>query len=251
MSGDIDIQNYMGALNPAAGEQVDQNSYQQEYTDDAVVHEQFLEKAEEAPQIELSKQELNFAALRQEVDRIKAEKEAEKREYQLQLDMLRANMSQQQAPQPPKRTEMFEGKDQEYVPNVEEIRREWNQREAGYQARLEELEFQSLHPDYAEVMSKYAIPLVRQKPHLAEGLRGAENKAMFAYELGKMAQQLAQVQSTPPQTSENARRIVENAKQPGHMAMVGGQATLSKAEYYSTMSDAEFAKIASRHLEGI
>jgi hypothetical protein len=257
MSLDIDIQNFAGEFSaPVAGEQnTDQNFYQQESGDQAYVHQDLLEPAEATPkaQEEPSPQELNFAALRQEVDRIKAEKEAEKREYQLQLDMLRANVAQQQAAQTqPKKREMFDGLDKDYVPNVDEIRREWSDREAAYQSRLEELEFQTMHPDYAEVMEKYSIPLVRQKPHLAEGLKGAANKALFAYELGKMAQQMQTNQAPPPpRVSESAQRIVENSKKPGHLSQVGGQSVLSKTDYYATMSDQEFYKLASRNLEGI
>jgi hypothetical protein len=255
MSLDIDIQNYAGAESvPAAVEQVqDQNFYQQEISDVPFGDGSKVEAVQTEPSQQRASQSDNFAALRAEVDRIKAQSEAEKREYQLQLDMLRANVTQQQAAQSqPKQREMFDGLDKYYVPNVEEIRKEWNDRESAYQARLEELEFQSMHPDYAEVMTKYAIPLVRQKPHLAEGLRSAGNKALFAYELGKMAQQLDQSKApAEPQVSPKAERIVQNSKQPGHVSTVGGQSVLSKTDYYATMSEEEFYKIASKNLEGI
>jgi hypothetical protein len=254
MSLDIDIQNFAGELNaPAAVEQtVDQNFYQQETSDLQYGDVSQVETVPAEPVQHRNTQTENFAALRQEVDRIKAQSELEKKEYQLQLDMLRANVAQQQVQSQAKKREMFDGLDKDYVPNVEEIRREWSDRETAYQQRLEELEFQSLHPDYAEVMTKYAIPLVRQKPNLAEGLRGATNKASYAYELGKLAQQIDVNQaSAPPQRNENAVRMVENARKPMHVSQVSGQNTLSKADYFATMSDEEFHKIASRNLEGI
>jgi len=249
MSAEIDMQSYAGAVDePAAAvQETDTNSYQQEaseYPVDLGTQEQ--PQAEPEP----SKQELNFRALAQEVDRMKAEREAEKREHQLQLDMLRANMNQQQPAAQPQERKFLEGMKEDDVPSVGELRREWEQKEAQYQSRLEELQVAQMHPDYAEVMEKYLSPLVKQKPHLIEGIQGSRNKALFAYELGKMAKQL-QEQQVAPTRSENAQRIVENAKKPGTLSQAGGQGALSKADYYASMSDQEFMRMASRNLEGI
>ncbi len=108
------------------------------------------------------------------------------------------------------------------------------------------------------MIQKFALPLVQQKPHLAEGIQGASNKALYAYELGKMAQMAAQRAQTPveepvgaPAINSNAQRIVENSRKPGTLSQAGGQGALSKADYYASMSDAEFAKFATRHLEQI
>lgn len=262
MSLDIDMENFnfAGAVkDPAAVDQpvVDTNSYNQE-AEEFPVQKQLLdqpvktevdsqpERASQNPQAE------NFRALREEVDRIKSEREAEKREHQVQLDMLRANLAQSnQSKQPvPTEKKMFDGMKDDDIPNVSELRREWEQRETSYQARLEELQVQQMYPDYKEVIEKYALPLVQQKPHLAEGIQGATNKALFAYELGKMAQQM-HVPQVASQKSENAQRMVENSRKPGTLSQAGGQAALSKADYFASMSDQEFMKFATRNLEGI
>jgi hypothetical protein len=65
-----------------------------------------------------------------------------------------------------------------------------------------------------------------------------------------MAQQM-QGQQVATTRSENAQRIVENAKKPGTLSQAGGQGALSKADYYASMSDQEFMRMASRNLEGI
>lgn len=252
MSIDIDMENYAGAsTEPAAAVQQDTNSYQQEASE-YPVDESLLDKAaEQAVEPEASKQELNFRALTQEVDRMKAEREAEKKEYQLQLDMLRANLAQQNSAQSqPQERKFLDGMKEEDIPNVGELRREWEQKEAQYQSRLEELQVAQQYPDYAEVMEKHLSPLVKQKPHLIEGIQGARNKALYAYELGKMAQQM-QGQKVESTRSENAQRIVENAKKPGTLSQAGGQGALSKADYYASMSDQEFMRMAGRNLEGI
>ncbi len=195
MAFDIDMQNYAGEISDSAAvsqQVVDTNFYQQEVGEQPL-HPELVEQpsvktevVESTVEPEANPQAEHFRALREEVDRIKVEREAEKKEHQLQLDMLRANLAQASAPRQPEAPskQMFDGMNDSDVPNVSELRREWAQREAGYQARLEELQVQQMHPDYAEVIEKFALPLVKQKPHLAEGLQGASNKAMFAYELG-------------------------------------------------------------------
>ncbi len=245
----------------AEGQQIGANSYQQEtHPEEVPVNQEILEQVSEnltfAENVqpvksevvkEPSQQELNFKALREEVDRIKGEKE----ELRQNLELLRANFQQQQPPavSQPEPKKFLEGMGDHEVPNVSEIRKAFEQREADYQMRLEELQVQQSHPDYAEVLEKYTAPLLKQKPHLAEGIYGARNKALFAYELGKMAQgqqQIVPVEKTQP--SVTAQKIVENAKKPGSIAQAGGQSVLSKADYYATMSDQEFMKMAAKNL---
>lgn len=252
MSFDIDMKSFAGASSePAAAVQpVDTNSYQEEVRESPLEAPKMDEPVATEAAEEPSKQELNFRALTQEVDRMKAERESEKREYQLQLDMLRANLEQRNRPEPAHERKFLDGMKEEDIPNVGELRKEWEQKESMYQSRLEELQVAQQHSDYAEVMEKYLAPLVKQKPYLAEGIQGARNKAQYAYELAKMAQQI-QEQQVVTTKSENAQRIVENSKKPGTLSQAGGQGALSKADYFASMSDQEFMKMASRNLEGI
>lgn len=254
----IDIKDYAGELQDSAaeGQQIGTNSYQSETQfEDVQVHKELLEPVQQAeePAVEKTpeptKQELNFAALREEVDRLKAEREAERQEYKQNLELFRANMSQQQvAPRQEPKKRFLDGMADHDIPNVSELRQAWDQRETEYQAKLEELETAQRFPDYAEVMEKFTGPLIRQKPHLAQGILGAQNKALFAYELGKMAQQIQPAPVVQTQASANAQKMVENAKRPGTLAQTGGQSVLSKADYYATMSDQEFMKMASKNL---
>lgn len=264
MSAEIDMKNFSGESevgSAAEGQQiVGQNSYQEEMQhEDVQVHKELLEPSKEDPKplvveeqksSEPSKQELNFKALREEIDRVKAEKE----EIKANMELLRANIVQQQHTKDfPKQPKMFEGMNDDDIPNVKDIEAAWNRREADYQARIEELQVAQTHPDYAEVMEKYTAPLLKQKPHLAEGIIGAKNKALHAYELGKM-HQMGQKQEVPvrevkpPEPSKVAQKIVENARKPGNLSSAGGQSILSKADYYATMSDKEFMEMASKNL---
>ena len=257
MSIDIDMKSYAGANADSAAEGhevVDTNSYQQEAGEYPVQQELLEPRAQESAPVEpsVNPQSEHFRALREEVDRIKADRESERREHQLQLDLLRANMAHQppsHQPQPQER-KFLDGMKEDDIPNVGELRREWDQKESQYQERIEELQVAQAHPDYAEILEKYVVPLVKQKPHLVEGIQGARNKSLFAYELGKMAQQM-QEHAVATTTNENAERIVQNAKKPGTLSQAGGQSALSQADYYASMSDREFMKFAGKNLEGI
>lgn len=252
----IDMKDYAGETAPAAVEQkkVETNSYQQELQQDYPAPP--VEKVPgdngpvEPPQE--NPQDRNFRRLTEEVDRIKAERETEKREFQNQIEMLRANASQGKPPQEANR-QMFDHMNENDVPSVSEIRREWAQRESVYESQLEELRVAQQHPDYAEVLQKYAAPLMKEKPHLLKGVLASENKAQALYDLGVMQKELQAMKSTaaPKQKSMDAQKIVENAQKPGNIAQTGGQGVLSNADYYATMSDKDFMKFASKHLEGI
>jgi hypothetical protein len=266
----IDMKSFMGeyavesAVTPivpqvpaATEQQADSNTYgsQDEYPFPDVPVENAPIEAE-APIPEPVKQEdpqeRNFSALRAEVDRIKAEREVEKREHQLQIDMLRANrLPQQESPKPRK---MFDGLEDTEVPNVGEIRRAWEEKEAAYESRLEELQVANRHSYYAEVIEKFCAPQIINDPDINQAFQSAKNKAAFAYKIGKLAQ-LQKAQEAPPppvaQRSPIAQKIVENSRKPGNVATVGGQNTLSKVDYISNMSDAEFARYAAKNLGDI
>ena len=275
----IDMKDYAGEFeSPAAAEQQDFNSYERnEYEFPVLPQDLPVEgtKAEVEPQsqaeeprqpVQEDTQALNFKALSESVEKLKAEREAEKREYQLQLDMLRANLNRSQQPEAQKPSKMFDGMDDNDVPNVSEIRKAWSERESAYNERIEELQVANANPDYAEVIGKYGKHLAETDPVFLQGLRGAENKAMFAYKYAKKEQRLQELEASvktnasaprmdsnppPSQQSMNAQRIVENARKPGTLAQAGGQGALSKADYFATMSDQEFMKMASKHLETI
>ena len=89
---------------------------------------------------------------------------------------------------------MFEGMGDTEIPNVSEIRKEWSLREQQYQAQIEELQVAQYHPDYAEVVERFAAPLLKEKPSLLNAVLASQNKALTLYEIGKLAQQTKQLQ---------------------------------------------------------
>jgi len=249
MSAEIDMRTYLPEedFQPQLENVV---NTQTEPSEEVAVH-----AAEAEPQ--QGDKDLNFQAFREEikqkiseVEQLKAQREADRREFQLQMDLLKANLGQQHQ-QAPKQRRVFDGMNDDDVLNVAEMRRELEARESGYESRIQELEFQQTHPDYAEVLNKHLTPLIQQKPHLARAIETSQNPAAFAYELGLLARGQQPVQQPQTQPSDIAQKIVENARKPATLAQAGGQSVLSKADYYATMSDQEFMKFASKNLEGI
>ena len=268
----IDMKNYAGAIeSPAAVEQQPLNSYTRNEHEFPVlppepvepqpqVEPEVQQQAEVVPQaVQEDQQALNFKALSESVERLKAERETEKREYQLQLDMLRANLNRQPIPDAPKAKEMFDGMSDGDIPNVGELRKAWGDREKAYNEKIEELQVASTYPDYAEVLTKHGKHLAETDPIFLQGLRGADNKALFAYQYAKREARIQELEGqvknrvpeAPVQKSNDAQRIVENARKPGTLAQAGGQSVLSKADYFETMNDQDFMKYAAKHLEGI
>jgi hypothetical protein len=255
----IDMKNFAGEIEaPAAVEQqiVDTIPVNQEVQEEFPMPEIPVAPTPEvkAPVEERQEhpQAANFRALESKIDQIKAERDAERREFQLQMEMMRANVAQK--PEQAKPKKMFEGMEDSEIPNAGEIRKAWNERESEYTSRIEELTVMSQHSDYAEVLEKHAAPLLKEKPHLLKGIMSSDNKAMALYELGKLAQKVQQPmpQMTEAPKSTNAQRIVENARKPGTLAQAGGRSgVLSQADHLANMSDQEFLKFASKHLEGI
>ena len=164
----IDMRSYSGEINDqAAADQqiIDTNSYQTEAPIEAPAQQDEIASPTEAQneqasvEIAPTKQELNFKALREEVDRMKVDRDKERAEFQQQIDMYRANVAQRQEPQ--KEQKMFEGLKDDDIPSVGDIERAFRQKEADYQSRIEELQVAQQYPDYAEVLEKFVAPLIK------------------------------------------------------------------------------------------
>lgn len=255
MSLDIDMESYGSNPAPESVAQPQKNSYQ-EAVEDYPLYPDLLDSSTQEqgaqPEVEASNsQSENFRALREEIERIKSEKDQEKKEYQLQIDMLRANLQDRNKAPELKPQRMFEGMDESDVPNVKEIRGEWEKRENAYQERIAELEVQQKYSDYNEVVSKYIPSLAKENPLFLEGLNHSSNKSLYAYQLAKMAQKLDQPTQNIAPVNENAQRIVANAAKPRTLSSAGGQSAINQADYISSMSDQEFYTFAKRHLEAI
>jgi len=184
--------------------------------------------------------EMNFKAFREEIDQIKNERN----ELRQQLELLRQNQYQQQSQQ--EESYLPDGVDEDDYVSAKQLKNILEQREQQYNERLMEMQFAQNHPDYNEVLEKYTRPLLQEKPHLLDGLRAASNKALYAYDLGKMAMERQNMATNSHQTN-NAARIVQNANKPATLSGAGGSAPLRAAKDYSKMTREEFLKEVDRN----
>ncbi len=209
---------------------------------------------------EPSEKELNFKALREAI----AQEKEERLKLQHELDFTKSQLAQQ--PQVPKKGVLDDERDDDlltvgkYRQTQQEYEQKLRAQEEDYRLKLNEMEVKLKNPDYDEVLEKFSIPLLKNNRDFARAFQTAEQKAQFAYDLGKKEMllqryhELQQEQSKPVETesSRKAERIVANASKPQTLSNArGGQPSLSKSEYWATCSDAEFAKEMEKNLSEV
>lgn len=233
------------------------------------------EKQSQEIQEEVSKQELNFKALREEIAREKAERDAERAQHQDELQFLRHQVMRQTENSDTNRVpkSFLDTKQDDDLMTAGDYKKLMAEVEKKHQEDLEkvrldaqEMRMKALHSDYDEVMEKYAIPLLHQDSDFARGFSIAENKAAYAYKVGKgqmlsdreinrpvdFVPEGSQLPQEPPKVSPKAERLIENSRRPGTLSNApGGQQALSKAEYYASMSETEFQKLVAANLAEI
>lgn len=223
------------------------------------IEEQVQEQPVDQVQEEVSDKEYNFRALRDSVAELKAEREAERQRYQHELDSLRMQMQSQTPKQEPKRALDDQSDDDlltvgKYRQTVREMQEQHQQELQQMRVEQEDMKARLQYQDYDEVMEKYSIPLLKNNRDFARAFQSSENKANFAYELGKMAmykEQASQPVQEPvvQQQQKNAQRMVDNARKPGTLSQArGGQPNISNLERWASCSDEDFMKEVSKNL---
>jgi hypothetical protein len=240
---DMQQQNMQGVTDPAAGGQV------------ATPQEAEVPKEEVVQDVEPvqpdSDKEYNFRALREELAQIKEDRDRLRGDF----EDLRRNQVQRQ-PEPPRKRAIDDINSDDLITGAQ-LKAAMAEREAEYQLMLGELQVKAQNPDYDEVTAKYGVPLIEKEPDLAQGFLASNNKAAYLYKIGKLAMNAERraepvMQAPPQQSSQTAQRIVENSRKPGTLSnSVGGSGNLSKADYYATMSEAEFQAFMNKNLEQI
>ena len=232
-----------GVTDPAAGGQV-------ATPQEAEVPKEEVVQAVEPVQADSDK-DYNFRALREELAQIKEDRDRLRGDFE---DLRRNNVQRQ--PEPPRKRMIDEINSDDLITGAQ-LKQAMAEREAEYQLQLGELQVKAQYSDYDEVTAKYGVPLIEKEPDFAQGFLASNNKAAYLYTLGKMAMSAEQRQAPEPvmqapQQSQAAQRIVENSRKPGTLSnAVGGAGNLSKADYYATMSDSEFAAMVQKNLDEI
>ncbi len=233
---DIDMSRSGAELFPESSQ--DYNSY-----DVAPVVEDYLDtgvnqQVEAAPA--QSDKELNFRALREETAKLKSEREYWRGQ---------AEAFSRQSPETPQEETLSsldwdDGRDvqkafMQLKSDNDRLRGEMRDQLAAASAKAQ-------YNDWDNLVSQHVPQLTSKNPIFAEMIRNTSNPYEAAYLLSQM-----NAQSQQPAASENATRAIANASKPRSPSSVGGQGKLSSADYYASMSDEDFMKIAAKNMASI
>jgi hypothetical protein len=208
-----------------------------------------------------SDKELNFRALRDSMAEMKAEREAERLRYQQDLEMLKMQMQHQVQKQEPVKHALDRESDDDLL-TVGKHRQTVREMQEQHQKELQQLRIDQQetkarlqYSDYDEIMEKYSIPLLQNNRDIAQAFQSSKDQANFAYQQGlkeMLLQQRMQQASEPaqqPQPSNNAQRIIDNARKPGTLSNARqGQPTISQIDRWATCSNADFEKEMLKNL---
>lgn len=202
-----------------------------------------------AGQVEMSGQQQNFRALREEVSKAQAEREY----WKGQAEAYARIPTRQPEPQATQQDALSaldwdDSKDVQKAFNA--IRQENVRLRDEIKDALTAIETKSQRQDWNAMVTQHVPKLTSQNPIFAEMIKNASNPYEAAYLLAELNARASTQQPVMPQNM-NGQRALNNAQKPQTLAMVGGQGQLSAADYYASMSDEDFMKVASRNLANI
>lgn len=199
-----------------------------------------------ASQENLSAKEHNFRALREEASKLQAEREYWKGQAEAYQKM------PQRQPEPAQ--DPYATVDWDNTSDVRKafdlLRQENQGLRSEFKDALTAVQTKSQYQDWNNMVTQHVPELTSKNPIFAEMIQKASNPYEAAYLLAELNAKAAGQQSSQ-QMSSNAQRAIANAQKPQTLASVGGSGTLSNADYYASMSDEDFIKVASRNLANI
>lgn len=205
-----------------------------------------------ADQGQLSQKDLNFGALREEVSKMKQEKEY----WRGQAEAASRQFSR---PEPAHTTSQdalsaLDWDDGRDVKKAFESLKEQNEA-LRYELKdaVTALTTKTERQDWNKMVTQNVPELTSKNPMFAEMIQKASNPYEAAYLLAELNAKATGVNQPPPQSQGygNAQRAIANAQKPQTLASVGGSGTLSNADYYASMSDEDFHKIAARNMANV
>lgn len=199
----------------------------------------------------LSDKEMNFRALRDETAKLKEEASY----WKGQAEAYAKIPTRQPESAQPSREDAMNALDLDDSRDVRKafdaIRQENVQLRHEIKDALTAIETKTQRQDWNNMVTQHVPQLTSKNPIFAEMIQKASNPYEAAYLLAELNSRASQPthQSAPQQS--NGQRALTNASKPQTLATVGGQGQLSAADYYASMSDEDFNKIASRNLANI
>jgi hypothetical protein len=201
-----------------------------------------------ADQNRISDKEFNFKALREEAAKLKQESEYWRGQAEA--------YSKYQAPQQSSPEDAFSALDWDDSRDVrkafETLKLQNESLRNELKDNIKALTTKTQRQDWDRMVTQHVPELTSKNPIFAEMIQNASNPYEAAYLLAELNARAAQPTPTQQQQfSLNGQRALANAQKPQSLSSVSGNGSLSSADYYASMSDDDFMKIASRNLANI
>lgn len=205
-----------------------------------------------AGQGQLSEQQHNFRALREEVSKMKEEREYWKGQAEAFSRIPARQPESAQATQQDAYAAL-DWDDSSHVKKAFDAIRSENQTlRSEIKDALTAIETKTTRQDWNKMVTQHVPQLTSTNPIFAEMIQKVSNPYEAAYLLAELNSRATQApQQQVQQDYSNGNRALDNARKPQTLASVGGQGQLSAADYYASMSDEDFMKIAGRNLANI
>lgn len=207
-----------------------------------------------ANQGQLSQKEMNFEALRSEVSKMKEEREY----WKGQAEAYSKAQTQQQVEDPIAKWDDYDWGDSGNVRKAFEAIRDENQRlRSEINDQLAAVQTKAQHSDWNNMVTQHVPQLTSKNPIFAEMINRSSNPYEAAYLLAELNAKThtsmpgQQQEHTPAYNNGNGQRAIANAQKPQSMNAIGGNGSLSSADYYASMSDEDFMKVAARNMASI
>jgi hypothetical protein len=206
-------------------------------------------QSDAAGQEQLSDQQMNFRALRDEVSKAQSEREYWKGQAEA-FQKMPSRPEEQPAKDAYAALDMGDSSDVKKA--FEAIRTENYQLRNEIKDALTAIETKTQRSDWNAMVTQHVPQLTSKNPIFAEMINKVSNPYEAAYLLAELNARAVQPnsQQTAPQMG-NGQRALQNASKPQSLSSVGGQGQLSAADYYASMSDKDFMEIAAKNLANI
>lgn len=202
-------------------------------------------------QSEVSAQQQNFRALREEVAKMQSEREY----WKGQAEAYAKIPTRQPESAPVQQADALAALDFDDSRDVQKafnaIRQENVRLREEIKDALTAIETKSQRQDWNSMVTQHVPQLTSTNPIFAEMIQKVSNPYEAAYLLAELNARATQPQQPQVPQNMNGQRAIANAQKPQTLASVGGQGQLSAADYYASMSDEDFMKIAGRNLANI
>lgn len=211
--------------------------------------EDYLDSGVKQPEVaapaQMSDKEMNFRALREEASKLKAESEY----WRGQAEAFSRSQREPEVQQQDAYAALDWDDSRDIQKAFTQLRHENESLKGEIRDQLAAVNAKSQYQDWDNLVHQHVPQLTSKNPMFAEMIRNASNPYEAAYLLAQLNDKAAQ--RLPAHETSNGDRAIANAKKPGSPSSIGGRGQLSAADYYATMSDDDFMKIAARNLAAI